>query len=322
MEIGDIVYHRGIKGNGIIAAKRTGYRDGIGVQFHWLKYKEGTRFHNLGGALEENRGLWCSENKLLLTPKPEFGPNKVSLAGNRSLERLIRLITYLPRRINRDGSKIIINYGNQAAVARVPRTILCLNRNLTINKYDQCIRFKERGLSTPDISLRKVAGYIRKPFYSFGGYGIEEGPNLRAAAEKYFQKKVNKQREFRAHVFLWNENKVPFIQEKIVPDRTQLCWNKHQGGEFIVPYSDLLGIREIDQDLIDKITIQAIGAVKALGHDFGGVDLALDDQGDIYIFEVNSRCGLKELSLLTYKTVFWKLHNINIQGYKRGRWQW
>lgn len=318
MNINDRVYHKGIFGNGIVKAKREGFQSNIGVEFFWLKYKPNVTFHNLGGALQKNSGLWCEERNLVLTPKPRVGPNKVTISGKRSLERLIRNITEIPRRVRGDNSNIVINYG--VTSHGITRNTFCLNRHLILNKYEQCLAFARDGLSVPEISIRKIPNAIRKPFFSFGGFGIEEGENLRATRNTYFQKKVNKDREFRAHIFLWNNNKMPFVQEKVVQDKTKLCWNKHQGGEFKLVYSEITGVQDIPTELLEQIKVQAVGAVKALQLDFGGVDLALDTEGKIYLFEVNTRCGLKEKSLVVYKTMFWKLHRLNIERYKQQRW--
>ena len=125
----------------------------------------------------------------------------------------------------------------------------------------------------------------------------------------YFQKEIKKVREFRAHVFLWGECKVPLIQEKTVDDPTQLTWNKKQGGKFHTVFQHIPHKRNTDDRLFNKIVTLSVEATKAIGYDMGGVDLALDNDGKLWVFEINSRMGLREKSLCTYKTKFWELYN-------------
>ena len=69
------------------------------------------------------------------------------------------------------------------------------------------------------------------------------------------------------------------------------------------------------------MTKMAVEALKKLRYDFGGIDFGMDANGKFTIFEVNSRMGLLEQSLYTYKKVFHALRTLNIAGYRRERWQ-
>jgi hypothetical protein len=140
---------------------------------------------------------------------------------------------------------------------------------------------------------------------------------------EYYQRRFDKVREFRVHVFLWMDNPVPFIQEKVIKDRDQLCWNKKQGGKFRYVYQD--GLTEgkymdaLSVDLRNKLSTAALSACKKLEYDFGGVDIGVDANGNVKIFEVNSRMGLREQSLFTYKRAIQALRHLDIQTYREER---
>jgi len=318
MEIGDRVYHRGINGNGIVVALREegSYRDRAGVRF-WNPHHVERELHNLEGEIPENAGLWCSDDNLVRTPVPISNGRKVSILGNKGTHKRMRRVAELPRRRARDGSDIIVNYGYPKH--KVSRRLFVLNRVITSNKYRQCCLFRDYDVPVPDISRTRQPGYIQKPFFSFGGNNIFEGRHIRPSLGGYYQRKIDKVREFRAHAFLWGGHKVPLIQEKTVPDRNQLCWNKHQGGTFNVAHCPLLSINEIGE-LADRVTDISVRALKVLHHDFGGVDILMDEDGELWIVEVNSRCGAKERTLAVYKTKLWELFSMNIPEYKGERW--
>jgi hypothetical protein len=169
--------------------------------------------------------------------------------------------------------------------------------------------------------------WVIKPTVSIGGRDIRPyADGDRAAANEYYQMKFDKVREFRVHCFLWMDKPVQMIMEKFVDDTSQLCWNKKQGATWKFFYQDGLNVQGLEygvpfeQDLYDDIEIRSVEALRKLKYDFGGIDFGLDAAGNLKIFEVNSRMGLKEQSLFTYKRCFDMLRKININDYKRNRW--
>jgi hypothetical protein len=287
------------------------------VEFFWEKYKSVT-LHNLGGILPYDMGQWCSEDALTLTPKPEM-TRRVSMMGSRSLDRLIQKVCEIPRRRRRDFSDIIINYGLGRHSA--PARIEVINRYLIMNKYRQCMRLQHNDVSVPHtfpvggVPLSWDRPCMAKPFISIGGRDMYQLDRLDYFNPRthYVQEITPKVREFRAHVFCWvtsNAGTVPLIQEKIVDDPEQLCWNKKQGAKFKYPYVPMLGVHDLPLELTARIRSVAFSACQALGYDFGGVDLALDHEDNLWVFEVNSRMGLREKSMAVYKTAFWELYNV------------
>ena len=65
----------------------------------------------------------------------------------------------------------------------------------------------------------------------------------------------------------------------------------------------------------------SVKALKALRYDFGGIDIGMDNRGNLKVFEVNSRMGLLEQSLFTYKRAFTALRTLDINRYKEERWR-
>lgn len=101
-------------------------------------------------------------------------------------------------------------------------------------------------------------------------------------------------REFRVHVFGGFPIKV---SEKILTDPTKFvpyCRNFETGWTFHNP-----------KILVPKaVKLEAISAVEALGLTFGAVDVAIDTNGKVYVFEVNTGPGLIETGVECYGKMF------------------
>jgi hypothetical protein len=336
INIGDRVYHTGVRGNGIVKdIDPEKQKDKYLVEFLWGKYCDTIKHGEfLGFKHPERKWQYCRESSLIVLEN-EFSQwhNRISSLGKRSLDRLIRNVCEIKPRRKRDGSDIVISYGQWKH--KVPHNVLVLNRNLISNKYEQC---KLLGGLAPESHLTRPgepipSEWIIKPFYSMGGRGI--GPaNRELRNGEYFQRMFNKKWEFRVHCFLWADNPVPLIQQKFIENPDQLCWNKKQGGDFKYVYQEQIDnlpdghlLDKIDSELpsgmapvVDILTNMSIKALKLLKYDFGGVDVGVDADGNVKIFEVNSRMGVKEQSLFTYKRMFNQLRTLNINEYLERRW--
>jgi hypothetical protein len=312
MQVGDRVYYQDAIGNGIIVEEKD---DQLKVEFLWGKYMHRFSPRKIWQRREADKSLWLYENDLTLTPRPTQKINSVGFGGSRSLDKLVQLISEIPQA--QYGHDITINYGSGVPVG----SQLSINLHPVYNKLEQCQLMGDLTPPSQDIPCDAMGDdWIVKPYNSIGGRGIEEwdGENHHG---KYLQQKINKVREFRVHCFLWADPMVPLIQEKMIDDRNQLCWNKKQGGRFHYLHMPLIPCqKQLDTPLINQMTIMAIDALKRLKYDFGGIDFGLDDEGKLWIFEVNSRMGLREMSLATYKQMFWQLHNLDIKRYKAERW--
>ena len=94
--------------------------------------------------------------------------------------------------------------------------------------------------------------WVAKPYQSFAGrniFEVETGQRVNPNTH-YLQRFFPKVREFRAHTFLWLNEKAPLINEKHV-QHEQLCWNEHQGGEFKSPYQPIINRMKLHRETND-----------------------------------------------------------------------
>lgn len=104
---------------------------------------------------------------------------------------------------------------------------------------------------------------------------------------------IRKTDEYRAHVF---GDKVFFVQRKArkldVPD-DEVNWQvRNHANGFIYAHDGV--------DVEDDVKSICVKAVKALGLDFGAVDLIKTKTGRWYVLEVNTACGLEGTTLDKY----------------------
>lgn len=113
-----------------------------------------------------------------------------------------------------------------------------------------------------------------------------------------YVKYIPKTDEYRLHVF---RDKVFFIQQKKrnmdVPE-DKVNWKvRNHGNGFIYAHKDVV-VNEVAHNC-------AIMAIKALGLDFGAVDIIYNKKQDrFYVLEVNTACGLEGTTLEKYVEVF------------------
>lgn len=111
---------------------------------------------------------------------------------------------------------------------------------------------------------------------------------------------IAKKHEYRLHVM---NGEVFFVQRKArkkeVPD-DQINWQvRNLNGGFIFAHQGI--------DVPDVAKEQAVMSVKALGLDFGAVDLIWNERQDrYYVLEVNTACGLEGTTLEKYCEAFGK----------------
>lgn len=323
-QIGDRIYHKRQNANGIVVGFRglhhdrpNEYVDYIGVKFLWARMSPS--YHNLIKPrmdAGEDVHLWTRDEELVLTPKPELSKN-VTMFGRVGFKKRLRAVCEIDRQYHNRfrNTDILFGYGKlkDSTVDSIPDSVLVKNKHVGGSKYDHCLKFSDLA---PEVCWRQgqvsnPSEWVIKPYYSYGGYGIESADNPSPYHKpRYLQRKVNKAREFRAHYFDWAHESVPLIQEKRIADTSQLCWNKQQGGSFHYVYQPHIGVDLIDPTLRERIAQMAGAACRAIGYNWGAVDLALDTDNHLWIFEVNSQPGVRERSLATYKQVIWELANV------------
>jgi len=210
---------------------------------------------------------------------------------------------------------------------RVPNWIHNLpmiNKKLVANKLTALQNMSMAGMedNVPEFSLepRDNGAWISKPYASQGGQGIERYVNgLRVPMGKYLQRDVKKFREFRAHVGLWLDNPVFTIQEKKPKEELwnatypagdheyewplhneamrgflPVTWNIESGFYFKRMTTPDNRAEKVDRfPLIGRIEKVGINAIKALGYQYGAVDILMSYDRKLYVVEVNSHPAIK-----------------------------
>jgi len=203
-----------------------------------------------------------------------------------------------------------------------------INKNLVTNKLEAQRKMEAEGVGEHILVWRRqepsFADHERdpdrwmvKPYASQGGAGIHTYEGGRVNTHFYLQKKVNKVREFRAHVGLWLNNPVFTIQEKkpkpelwgermfdhdsyewpatsAQRERLPLTWNINSGfylRRTTTPWDRADKVNRFP--LLRRIEEVAIKAVRALGYQYGAVDILMDDNRWLWVVEVNSHPAIK-----------------------------
>lgn len=118
---------------------------------------------------------------------------------------------------------------------------------------------------------------------------------------QFYVKYVRKQREFRVHVV---KGTVIFVQEKLkkkgVDDAHPYIRSHSRGWCFAFHH---LKQEPPAQGVLDT----AVAGVRALGLDFGAVDLAWSDRDGATILEINTAPGIEESTVAAYADAFQRL---------------
>lgn len=127
------------------------------------------------------------------------------------------------------------------------------------------------------------------------GRGITLYPRRGELGNHRFYVKYNKKvREFRVHVF---GGQPIFTQEKLrkrgVEDANKYIRSHGRGWCFVFRHL-------VDNPVPDETIATGVEAVKALGLDFGAVDVGWHPDTGTTVFEVNTAPGLEESSLAAY----------------------
>ena len=115
------------------------------------------------------------------------------------------------------------------------------------------------------------------------------------SGDKYITKPVNKDREYRVHVF---NGKVLGIYEKVPQEEGVMIYKDHNCNfRKCNPEAGRLRCNETAQQM-------CIDAISTLGLLFGGVDIMRDTDGNFYVCEVNSSPSLNSINVEKYVEEF------------------
>lgn len=181
------------------------------------------------------------------------------------------------------------------------------------NKLETFKALKDAGVSIPEFTesfaeandwLHECDVVARTVLNGHSGQGLEI-VNIDSDAmviAPLYTKYIKKKEEYRIHVF---GDEVFHVQRKArkkdVPD-DQVNWKvRNLAGGFIFAHQGV--------EVSDVAKTEAINAVKALGLDFGAVDIILGTDKKWYVLEVNTACGLEGTTLEKYVEQFRKIQN-------------
>lgn len=200
---------------------------------------------------------------------------------------------------------VVINWGSGKVPQFGPAKVLNPNTNDASCKLASFKRMKENDVRVPDFTeARDEAEAMRFPVvcrtklrgHSGDGIVIANNKEELVNAPLYTQY-VKKKDEYRVHVL---GQQAFFIQRKARKlDNENPNWQIRNlaGGFVFVEVEE----KDVPRDVID----QALAAVRALGLDFGGVDIMWNEnEGKAYVLEINTACGLEERTADRYKQAF------------------
>lgn len=226
-------------------------------------------------------------------------------------------------------------------VSQRTHSLPMINRKLVTNKLSALQKMDAAGMGENILEYshdRQYEGrWIEKPFASQAGRGVQRyALSSPVPHGKYLQRDVQKFREFRAHVGLWLRDPVFTIQEKKPKpelwersfgtrdyewplnreeDRTLLpvTWNIESGFYFKrLTDKDSRAEKRERFPLIKRIEKVGVDAIKALGYQYGAVDILMNDARELFVVEVNSHPAIKnDMSKEQYRYALGVLKTIN-----------
>ncbi len=208
----------------------------------------------------------------------------------------------------------ILNWGNSTRQANLEGVeILNPPENVAIaaNKLATLQRLKESGVSHVEFTTDwetasdwDAKTFVRHKLSGHSGDGIEVFGGTRALPRApLYTKAVDNYGEYRVHVF----------------DQTVIHYQKKSrrvddDGNVITAEGEEADVRNLKSNWVyrtgnlkrlERIENLAIDAIAALGLDYGAVDIIKDENGDVYVLEVNTAPGLlNDETLMAYVNAF------------------
>ena len=202
----------------------------------------------------------------------------------------------------------LIRWGTSKRVRFSPR-IKVFNSRLAVqnatNKLESLEIFRATyGIKTPDFSR----DYRELTFPMLGrSFSHTQGKDIKLYLQPrdieakgrsdYYTELIQKKTEFRMHVV--GEDVIKISEKIPTKGYDSVVWNLENGFTFRSPRSS------VSYDDMQ----QAIDSVKALGLDFGAVDLVRDPADYLYTLEVNTAPRLEENTMEAYAEAFNRLMN-------------
>jgi len=162
------------------------------------------------------------------------------------------------------------------------------------DKYSTLFKLKEEGISVPEFTThsgeldRNYVWYARDDLRSSQGRGIRIiKPEDEVGYSPLYVKRVEGDREYRIHVF--NGEVIAISKKEINP-------NAEMVNQYIKNHDKGWFFKKCDIDKVhDEAKNLAINSIRALGLDFGAVDLVYDrNERKGWVLEINTAPGMEE----------------------------
>ena len=248
-------------------------------------------------------------SRIVIYPYQMYSESSKKLSAALGAVRVYPNRRYRPR-----AGDIVINWGNSETPAWMERatdltTFLnrpeCVAR--AVNKVTCFQTLKEAGVATLEFTTDPTIAnewtgtvYARHKVASHSGKGIEifnEYSSDIPVAPLYTKAK-NNHGEYRVHVF--NGEVIDYRKKS----------RRVEDGERVEPTEEQNLVRNLANGWIfrrenltrlERIEELAKSAVDALGLEFGAVDIIKDENGDVFVLEVNTAVAMEEQTLESYK---------------------
>lgn len=238
-----------------------------------------------------------------------YGASNAAIALAEALDG--RVILRRNSRYRRQLRDLVINWGassgfDNGPIINHPRAVkVATSKTATFERLAAAGVQVPAHTSDPNVARAWVAeGRVLGRDLDNGSQGrgihvYEKGAAL--GPHRFYVKYVRKQREFRIHVM---RGEVIFKQEKLkkngVEDADKYVRSHHRGWCF--------AFHHLEEKPVPEVVLRAgVDAVRALGLDFGAVDIAWNERSGATVLEVNTAPGIEESSLVAYADAFQRL---------------
>jgi hypothetical protein len=188
---------------------------------------------------------------------------------------------------------VVVSWGGYTRKGGHPNAIW-LNEGRGFNKLKQLKMLQEKEVLVPSFSLSPVAGWLGRTADHHEGLDLLAPP----AHPSYWVPKLSITTEYRVHIFKRGEEYVSVRAGTKVPRiDTPHEWVRSWTGGWKISYGN--PTNPVSQAVREAAKL----AVKALGMDFGAVDLGIVE-GKVVVLEVNCRPGLEGGTIERYAMEF------------------
>ena len=192
--------------------------------------------------------------------------------------------------------------------------------SIAVNKLQALDALSEYGVATPAYVTQRMDAvewledgdvvYERHKLTGHSGNGIRVVmPSMELLPAPLYVLGINGQAEYRVHVVCGEV--IDYIKKRRRVDDT--------------PNAEQEQVRNLDngwvysrQNLrrLDRVEEIAKQAIEALELDFGAVDVIMDDNGDVFVLEVNTACGMSDTTMNAYLESFNNLIDEHARNYE------